>query len=119
MPSNRERERRQGKRIPLSFHVEVSGIGRNGVPYCDHAAASDVSERGCQINLTREVKIGDVLTIRVVRRKDSGAEQEAPFLYQAVWVESSGSGWIAGLAALEPGNPWRISFPQEFLVTDS
>ena len=111
-------ERRRCKRIPLSFHVEVSGIGRNGVPYCDHAAASDVSDRGCQLHLTREVQLGDLLTIRVVRRKDAGVEQDAPFLYQAVWVESSAGGWIAGLVALEPGNPWRINFPQEALVPE-
>lgn len=118
MPSKPDHERRQGKRIPLTFHVEVSGLGQNGVPYCDHAAASDVSERGCQLHLTREVKTGDLLTIRVVRRKDAAADQEAPFLYSTVWVESSAGGWIAGLAALEPGNPWRINFPQETLVTD-
>ena len=118
MPDKPQNERRQGKRIPLSFHVEVSGIGRNGVPYCDHAAASDVSERGCQLNLTREVRIGDLLTLRVVRRKDASAEQEAPFLYQTVWVESSSGGWVAGLAELEPGNPWRITFPQEALVPE-
>jgi hypothetical protein len=118
MPDKPHRERRQGKRIPLSFHVEVSGIGRNGVPYCDHAAATDVSERGCQLHLTREVKIGDLLTLRVARRKNAAAEQEEPFLYQAVWVESSPGGWIAGLAALEPGNPWRITFPQEALVPE-
>ena len=113
-----QNERRRGKRIPLSFHVEVSGIGCNGVPYCDHAAASDVSERGCQVHLTREVRPGDLLTIRVVRKKDAGADQEAPFLYQTIWVESSDGGWVAGLAALEPGNPWRINFPQESLVPD-
>jgi hypothetical protein len=118
MPNKSQLERRRGKRIPLSFHVEVSGIGVNGVPYCDHAAACDVSDRGCQLHLTREVKPGDLLTIRVVWRKDSGVEQEAPFLYQAVWVESSAGGWIAGLAALEPGNPWRMAFPLEQLVSE-
>jgi len=94
------------------------GIGLNGVPYCDHAAASDVSDRGCQLHLAREVQPGDLLSIRVVWRKDAGVEQEAPFLYQAVWVESSAGGWIAGLAALEPGNPWRMTFPMEQLVRD-
>jgi hypothetical protein len=112
-------ERRQGKRIPLFFHVEVSGIGPNGVPYCDHASASDVSDRGCQIHLMREVKSGDLLTMRVVRRKDVAADQEAPFLFQAVWVEPGDEGgWVAGLSALEPGNPWRVNFPQESLVPD-
>jgi hypothetical protein len=37
-----------------------------------------------------------------------------------VWVESSenGGGWIAGLSALEAGNPWLIHFPQESLTRD-
>ena len=112
------KERRRGQRVPLAFHVEVSGIGLNGIPYCDHAAASDVSDRGCQIHLTREVKPGDLLTLRVIRREDPAGDQDNPFLYQAIWVEFSetGGGWIAGLAALEPANPWRISFPRESLV---
>ena len=118
MLSKPQHERRRCKRIPLTFDVELSGIGLNGVPYCDHAAASDVSDRGCQLHLAREVQPGDLLSIRVVWRKDAGVEQEAPFLYQAVWVESSAGGWIAGLAALEPGNPWRMTFPMEQLVRD-
>jgi PilZ domain-containing protein len=111
-------ERRRGQRVPLAFHVEVSGIGVNGIPYCDHAAASDVSDRGCQVHLTREVRAGDLLTIRVVRREEPADDQESPFLYQAVWVEptENGGGWIAGLSALEPGNPWRVNFPQESLI---
>ena len=112
-------ERRQGLRIPLAFHVEVSGIGVNGIPYCDHAAASNVSDRGCQLHLTREVRSGDLLTIRVVRRKNPGADDDGPFLYQAVWVEpTENGGWMAGLAALEPGNPWHINFPQESLIPE-
>jgi hypothetical protein len=115
------RERRRGQRVGLAFHVEISGIGLNGIPYCDHAAASNVSDRGCQVHLTREVKVGDLVTIRVVRREIPAPEQEGPFLYQAVWVETSenGDGWMAGLAALEPGNPWRIHFPQESLIPES
>jgi hypothetical protein len=113
-------ERRCGQRVTLAFHVEVSGIGVNGMPYCDHAAASDVSDRGCQVHLTREVRPGDLLTIRVVRRGSPSPDQESPFLYQAVWVESSenGGGWVAGLSALDPGNPWCMNFPQESLIRD-
>jgi hypothetical protein len=118
MSGKPEKERRQGKRISLAFHVEVSGIGRNGVPYCDHAAASDVSERGCQLHLIREIHPGDLLTVRVVRKKAARAEQEAPFLYQTIWVERSNGGWVAGMVALEPGNPWGISFPQEAYVPE-
>jgi len=112
------KERRRSQRIALAFHVEVSGIGLNGISYCDHAAASDISDRGCQVHLTREVKSGDLLTIRVVRRAAASSEQEGPFLYQVVWVEPSdnGGGWIAGLSALEPGNPWRIDSPEESVI---
>jgi hypothetical protein len=111
-----QNERRRGKRIFLSFQVEVSGIGCNGVPYCDQAAASDISDRGCQIHLSREIRPGDLLTVRVVRKNDPGAKQEPPFPYQVAWVASAGGGWIAGLSALEPGNPWPVNFPQESLV---
>jgi PilZ domain len=112
------RERRRSQRVPLTFHIKVSGIGLNGIPYCDHAVASDVSERGCQIHVTREVKPGDLLTIRMARQENPISDQEDPFLYQTIWVETTdnGSGWIAGLSALDSGNPWNISFPQESLA---
>ena len=115
------KERRRGQRVPLTFHVEVSGIGLNGIPYSDHAAACDVSDRGCQVHLTREVKVGDLVTLRVVRREIAPQEQKGPFLYQAVWVEpaENGDGWTAGLAALEAGHPWGVYFPQESLIPES
>jgi PilZ domain len=109
-------ERRVGKRITLSFHVEVSGIGRDGIPYWDQAVASDVSGRGCQIHLTRKVETGDTLTLRVVRQKGPAVDQEAPFRYQIAWVTANNGFWAAGLEALEPGNPWHMTFPQESLV---
>ena len=109
-------ERRCGRRIPLRFHVDVSGIGPDGIPYCHRAAAFDVSDRGCQIRLRQEIRSGDTLALRVVRRRDPAADQEAPFLYQVAWVKTANGLWVAGLEALEPGNPWRIAFPRESLV---
>ena len=110
-------EPRRGQRVRLAFHVEVSGIGFDGIPYCDHAAASDVSDRGCQIHLAWEVKMGDLLTVRVVKRT-AEHDPNGCFLYQTVWVKpiENGGGWIAGLSALDPGNPWCINFSQELLA---
>ena len=116
MPIKSTPERRRGKRIFLSFRVEVSGIGLDGIPYCDQAAASDVSDRGCQISLERAIKTGDMLTLRVVRQKGPAADQETPFLYQIVWVRPDNGFWAAGLAAMESGNPWHMTFPRESLV---
>jgi hypothetical protein len=111
-------ERRRSQRIPRAFHVEVSGIGHNGIPYCDQAAATNVSDRGCQVHLTREVRPGDLLTIRVVRRAESADDHDGPFLYQAVWVEACDNcgGWMAGLSSLETANPWGINFHEESLT---
>ena len=109
-------DRRRGKRIPLSFKVEVSGIGLDGVPYCDQAAASEVSNRGCQIHLKREIKSGDMLTLRVIRENGATTDPEAPFLYQIVWARKNNGSWVAGLEALEPGNPWHITIPRESVV---
>jgi hypothetical protein len=109
-------DRRRSQRIPTAFHVEVSGIDHHGIPYCDQAAATDVSESGCQIHVIREVRPGDVLTIRAIRQEGLADAYEKPFLFHAVWVETSKGGWIVGLHCLENGNPWRICFPQESLT---
>jgi hypothetical protein len=106
-------DRRRGRRIPLTFDVEVSGMTETGVPYRDAALASDVSERGCKLHLVREVKSGDLLTIRVLRKKTTRDQTDPPFLYQVAWVVGGEHGWMAGLASLESGNPWGMNFPLE------
>jgi hypothetical protein len=111
-------ERRRGKRIRLLFRVEVSGIDIDGNPYSALAAASDVSDRGCQVHLKRQVRSGDTITLRVLRHKDSATDNEAPFVYQVVWAKLDDGFWVAGLEALEPGNPWLITFPQSSLARD-
>ena len=107
-------ERRRGKRIHLSFHVEVCGVA-NGVPFVDQASASDVSDRGCQIVLSRQLKAGDLLTLRVIRQIQDDVNDRT-FLYQVVWVEICADAWSLGLAAMDGGNPWHINFPEKSLV---
>jgi hypothetical protein len=56
--------------------------------------------------------------LRVLRHKDSATDNEAPFVYQVVWAKLDDGFWVAGLEALEPGNPWLITFPQSSLARD-
>jgi hypothetical protein len=57
-----------------------------------------------------------MLTLRIVRQRSPTGDQEAPFLYQTVWVKANDGQWAAGLEALEPGNPWPMTFPQKSLA---
>jgi hypothetical protein len=106
-----EKDRRHGKRIRLSFHVEISGIGTDGAAFCEDAAASDISERGCQITLPRAIMVGELLSLRVVRKKIDNESKSLPYLYKVAWVRVRGDAWAAGLVALEDGNPWFVNFP--------
>jgi hypothetical protein len=115
MSFQQQHDRRSGKRIRLSFHVEIAGLGSDGAPFCEHAAASDVSDRGCQIVLSRALRVGDQLNLRVVRATESGSRET--FLYQVMWVGASAGAWVAGLAALDQGNPWRMNFPSAAVAT--
>ncbi len=116
MSHSPEHERRRGQRLRLSFHVEVTFAGTDGVAFRERASASDVSDRGCQIVLPRQLKAGDLVHLRVIRKFQPNAE-ERPFLYRVIWAEPSTDGWVAGLAALDSGNPWRVNFPAASLAT--
>jgi hypothetical protein len=51
-----------------------------------------------------------------MRHENFNGEQDSPFLYQVVWVEPEKGFWAVGLEALEPGNPWRMTFPETLVA---
>ncbi len=104
-------DRRQGKRVPLAFNIEVSGFDHTGRMFSERTVTADVSEAGCRFRLTAQVKRGDVVAIRLIRRKASDPGRSKPLLFQIAWVARERGGWVAGALKLQPENMWHVTFP--------
>ena len=104
-------ERRRTKRIPLSFHIEVSGRDRGGTLFRDRAITSDVNENGCKFEFLWELTPGSSVGISVIPKGQLAPDIAQPTIFQVVWVVPSNLGWSIGATTLRPNNIWHMSFP--------
>ena len=61
-------DRRRSRRVPLSFHIEVSGFDSQGQFFRDRAVTADVSDGGCRFELTTTIAVKTPISIQVVHR---------------------------------------------------
>jgi hypothetical protein len=111
MPEQRPQDRRRSKRIPMSFHIEVSGIDSNGQLFRDRVVTIDVSDGGCQFELAREIEARTPISIQVVNRDGAAAFESKPLLFEVVRVELNKVGRIVGAMQLQAANIWHMTFP--------
>ncbi len=105
------RDRRRGKRVPLAFPIEVSGVDPGGRVFCERTATTDVSEEGCRFYLTAQLKRGDVVAIKLLGPGDEKSRASKPLLFQIVWTAREGDRWAAGALKLQPESIWGVGFP--------
>jgi len=110
-PQERLLERRRSKRIPMSFHIEVSGIDCSGQLFRDRVFTLDVSDGGCQFELAREIEAKTPISIQVLDRDGAPAFESKPLLFEVVRVEISKVGRIVGAIQLQAANIWHMTFP--------
>jgi hypothetical protein len=106
-------DRRQGKRVPISFPIEISGFDDAGRLFRECTVTTDVSEQGCRFDLLRELKRGDVIAIQLISRNGDRPEKSRPLLFEIAWVDASLRGWTMGASKLQPENIWHLAFPQK------
>jgi hypothetical protein len=108
-----QRDRREGKRVPLTFPIEVSGFDHTAHMFSERTKTTDISELGCRFQVKTEIARGDVVAIRLLSRCRDGVPGSKPLLFQIVWVQPDpeGEGWIAGALKLQPENIWHVAFP--------
>src|SRR5580698_7929060 len=85
-------ERRRSKRVQLAFQIEVTGTELTGVAFKDLTTTEDINDHGCRFTLQRELRQGDVVTIRVVHRSAEAPLENAQ-VFEIVWVDASVRGW--------------------------
>jgi hypothetical protein len=104
-------DRRRSKRVPISFSIEVSGFDDLGCLFREFTVTNDVSERGCQFDMLREIKRGDVIAIQRVQRNGRRQQESKPLLFEVVWIDASNRGWSVGASKLQSENIWDVAFP--------
>ena len=105
-------ERRQSKRLPFAFQIEISGRDSTGTEFHDRTLTTDISERGCRFDLLRQLNPGGFVKIRLVDQQASGSPQwEDQPLFEVVCVTPSEHGWSIGARQLQSKAPWPVTFP--------
>jgi hypothetical protein len=106
-----QQDRRKGKRVPLTFPIEVSGFDHTARLFSERTKTTDISEVGCRFQMKRPLSPGDVVAIKLLSRRNEKSPASKPLLFQIMWVQREPDGWIAGALKLQPENIWHVAFP--------
>ncbi len=106
--------RRDGKRVALNYGLEVRGSDETGAFYACAARTRNVSEHGCCFETAMKIRKDEVVSLQVVRHKESGEKQSTnALIFRICWVVQEGGLWIAGAEMAEQEKPWGIDFPRK------
>jgi hypothetical protein len=105
-------DRRQCKRVSLSYPIRVSGCDSTGHSFSDVTVTTDVSDSGCRFDLLREIEMGEVVTIQIVDRNTGKPHDGRAPRFRVAWATPSDRGWSVGVVLLEPENFWHMIFPK-------
>lgn len=106
-----QQDRRRGKRVPLTFSIEVSGFDPTARLFSERTKTSDISEVGCRFRVKTPLSRGDVVAIKLLSRGNEQSPAGKPLLFQIVWVRHDPDGWTVGALKLQPENIWHVTFP--------
>lgn len=104
---------RREQRYPLVIPIEVSGIGRDGQPFCENTLTSNVSERGCRFSLKKELEKDAIVAIRVLRTLAGLPGDPRLMMFQIVYIKQEQSAWTMGAWTLQPDLAWCPDVPRE------
>ncbi len=104
-------DRRKGKRVTLTFPIEVSGFDRTGRLFSERTVTLDISEAGCRFHLKTQIERGDVVAVKLLSRRDLSLPPARPLLFQVIWIDREEDGWVAGALKLQPEDIWHMAFP--------
>jgi len=106
-----QQDRRRGKRVPLTFPIEVSGFDRTARLFSERTKTSDISEVGCRFQVKTPLSRGDVVAIKLLTRGNEQSPTSKALLFQIAWVQRDPDGWTVGALKLQPENIWHVAFP--------
>jgi PilZ domain len=108
-PEQQSKERAE-KRSEVRLAVTVYGFATTGKLFVEHCATRNVSHSGCCIHLQTRPQADAALALRLLRWGLS-AKAASQLLYQIVWVQKDGDGWLVGASSLGPADLYSLAFP--------
>ena len=109
-PSKKRSETRSERRSEVRLAVTVYGFATTGKLFVEHCATRNVSHSGCCIRLQTRPQADAALALRLLRWGLS-AKAASQLLYQIVWVQKDGDGWLIGASSLGPADLYSLAFP--------
>jgi hypothetical protein len=109
-PSKKRSETRSETRSEVRLAVTVYGFATTGKLFVEHCATRNVSHSGCCIRLQTRPQADAALALRLLRWGLS-AKAASQLLYQIVWVQKDGDGWLVGVSSLGPADLYSLAFP--------
>lgn len=106
-------DRRRGKRVPLTYSIEVAGFDRSGRLFTERTSTWNVSEDGCGFRIKTPLQRGDVVAIKLVTRQRTDPAVNRSLLFQIAWIAQERDGWNAGAMKLQPESIWHAAFPRK------
>jgi hypothetical protein len=103
-------KKRSEKRSEVRLAVTVYGFATTGKLFVEHCATRNVSHSGCCIHLQTRPQADAALALRLLRWGLS-AKAASQLLYQIVWVQKDGDGWLVGASSLGPADLYSLAFP--------
>jgi len=108
--SEQQSKERTEKRSEVRLAVTVYGFATTGKLFVEHCATRNVSHSGCCIHLQTRPQADAALALRLLRWGLS-AKGASQLLYQIVWVQKDGDGWLVGASSLGPADLYSLAFP--------
>jgi hypothetical protein len=108
--SKERSETRSERRSDVQLAVTVYGFATTGKLFVEHCSTRNVSHSGCCVHLRTLPQADTALALRLLRWGLS-AKGAAQLLYQVVWVQKDGDGWLVGASSLGPADLYSLAFP--------
>jgi PilZ domain-containing protein len=108
-----EIERRVDKRILVHVPVEVTELDGGGHTITERTFIEDVSDFGCRFSTRGPVKQGDTIAVKILGRYGNNLQDDAPRLYEIMWVAPKEHGSTVGARVLQGEKLANAKFPPE------
>ena len=105
-------EDRRSVRFDVPIEIEVSGIDQNNHVFHELTCTQNVSEWGCAFLLSFELKVHDIVALRVTSPDAAkfATVRQSPF--QVLRVTREKDRWVVGAWKVDNGDVWGVNFEQ-------
>ncbi len=104
-------ERRE-MRYEVPIEIEISGLDRKGLVFHERTLTRNVSEWGCGFTTLVELKVDDIIALRVSCPDMEESLPPQRSLFQVVRVTPDANGWLVGAWKMDRGNIWTAVLRQ-------